>query len=578
MNHLDVYYRAFLDYRATTSKNRELIAARRNVSRADTESEALRVIRNVCDVDEDWIAEIEKGLIYIEKAIKEERQFIYSNGEVLPIEKVKHISKDSVQHLAKHSNLITREQEGDDIIPDKLYSVERLNDYTVYENRFLYMLLCYLRDFVTIRYDKILEFSNKYDGSLELNKTVVTPSQRIAYKLEIHEERGNDKYLRDHNEAKDIIDRIDLILKSILALLATPLMEEQAKVAMLKPPITKTNVLKMDNNFKAAVALYEYVVAYDKAGYTVEPRNTDISPFGDDIGDEVADVLSLLSFLTYEHGLDLGGVLKSRYELEESRRREQEVLKTAEQLKAIKRRLENAEVSAEEYVLALERQIKQMNAYMASVDSLCKDIAELKENEKTLKETIEQREAEIEAINSEMAARELAHFEEISRLKDEHLAQLNELVAAHDSEMREIASRFENEKQALIAQHNERILSLNSRMDEERRIAGERFADINGKLSESNAKNDALSAEKQALADEKLTLEARIKALRIEHGLVGKDEDYTEKEGFDELERELEAFVDFYESQWGVAKKKIRKKLLNYQSLKGEKKPKNKPE
>ncbi|MBE6577221.1 MAG: hypothetical protein E7653_03690 [Ruminococcaceae bacterium] len=574
MNQLDVFYRAWLEYRAVTTKNRDCSSQRRNISRTDTESETLTVIRNVCDVDEDWICEIEKGLVYIEKAIKEERQFIYSNGEVLPIEKVKHISKDSVQHLAKHSNLITREQEGDDIIPDKLYSVERLNDYTVYENRFLYMLLCYLRDFVTIRYDKILEFSNKYDGSLTLNKTVVTPSQKISYSIELHEERNNDKYLRDHNEAKDIIDRMDLILKSVIALLATPLMEEQAKVAMLKPPITKTNVLKMDNNFKAAVALYEYVVSYDKEGYTVEPRNTDISPFGDDIGDEIADVCSLISFLTYEHGLDIEGVLKSEYELEQIRRKEQEIAQKAEQLKALRRKLDNSEMSSEEYILALEKQIKLINSHMTSVDSLCRDIAELKASEKMLKETVEQREQDIVALNEEMAARELKYFEDIERLKSEHIQQINEMSARHEQEKLELTQKHEEEKQELIAKNNERIAAMQSRMDAQKEMANEQISAIQAKLNESEAQNEALGAEKKELADNNLSLEARIKALRIEQGLVASDEDYTDKQGFDELEKQLEAFVAFYESQWGEAKKKIRKKLLSYDKLKGEKKRK----
>ena len=52
---------------------------------------------------------------------------------------------------------------------------------------------------------------------------------------------------------------MDLMLKAVLALLSTPLMEIAGKAPRLKPPITKTNVLKRDNNFKGAMALYEYV-------------------------------------------------------------------------------------------------------------------------------------------------------------------------------------------------------------------------------------------------------------------------------------------------------------------------------
>ena len=272
MSDLDVYYRALRGYRAHTQENRECTAFRRAFAQADPDNDQVLVTRNICIIDEDWIDEIEKGLVFVEKAIKEERQFIYSNGEVIEIEKVKHVSKDSVQHLAKHSNLITREPEGEDLIPDKLYSVERLNDYAVYENRFLYMLLCYLRDFVTLRYNKILDLSNKYDGALRINKDISLPRQKVTVSLDLHEERKDDSYLREHNSAKGVIDRIDLILKTVLAFLATPLMEITGKAPMLKPPITKTNVLKMDNNFKGAVALYDYIIAYDKPGYTIEKR------------------------------------------------------------------------------------------------------------------------------------------------------------------------------------------------------------------------------------------------------------------------------------------------------------------
>ena len=299
MNHLDVYYRALREYRALTLDNRECRLQRNAIAQADTENDKIVITRNICTVDEDWIIEIEKGLIFVEKAINEERQFIYSNGEVMPIEKIKHVSKDSVQHLAKHSNLITKEQNGPDLIPDQLYSVEKLNDYAVYENRFLYMLLCYLRDFITIRYEKILEISNQYDGVLKLEKSVVLQNRRISYTVDLHEESKDDKYLRANNPAKNAIDRMDLILKAVMAFLATPLMEIAGKAAKLKPPITKTNILKMDNNFKGAVALYDYIVAYDKPGYTVEVSTVNLNPFSDILAEDLSEAGSMLAFLVY---------------------------------------------------------------------------------------------------------------------------------------------------------------------------------------------------------------------------------------------------------------------------------------
>ncbi len=557
MNKLDVYYRAWSDYRANTTKDRECGAFRRSVSRADTKSESLTVFRNVCEVEEDWIAEIEKGLVYIEKAIKEERQFIYSNGEVLPIERVKRVSKDSVGHLARHSDLITREQKGDDIIPDKLYSVERLNDYTVYENKFLYMLLCYLRDFVGVRYDKILELSNKYDGSLTLDKTVVSLSHKVSYKIELREQRNNDKYLRDHNGAKEIIDRIDLILKSVLALLATPLMEEQAKVAMIRPPITKTNVLKMDNNFKAAVELYEYVVAYDKAGYTVKPVNIEIAPFGDTIGDEIADVCALISFLTYEHGVGIEKALRSDYELEEIRRGEREIAEKDERLRATKRRLENSEISPEEYILSLEDQLKAIKTHMLSIDMFYKEIERFKSSVLALEDELAQSEEKIAQYAAGLAESERRAFEQAEALRRAHLEKLNETLAEHDRKVGELGAR-----------HNECMRDLAERMERQKKESDAAIAEAREKERESLARSEALVAKNNELADEMITLESRLLAVRIEQGICKPDENHSDKQSFEELESQLAAFTRYYEKQWGDAKKKIRKKHLSFKSLK----------
>ena len=55
----------------------------------------------------------------------------------------------------------------------------------------------------------------------------------------------------------------------------------------------------------------------------------------------------------------------------------------------------------------------------------------------------------------------------------------------------------------------------------------------------------------------------------LENG--GQAEAFTDKERFDRLEREYEAFARFYKRQWKQTKKEIRKSLLNYAALKGRK-------
>lgn len=558
MNDLDIYYRALLDYRTVTQENRNCVNFRHAISRADADQDQIVITRNICTVDEDWIQAIEEGLVFVEKAIKEERQFIYSEGEVLEIEKVKHFSSESVRHLAKHSNLITREQEGDNIIPDKLYSVERLSDYAVYENRFLYMLLCYLRDFITIRYNKILDLSNKYDGSLQMDKQIDLPKQKMSFSIQMHDERRDDNFLREHNTAQTAIDRIDLILKTVLAFLATPLMEMTGKAPMLQPPITKTNVLKMDNNFKGAVALYDFIIAYDKPGYTVDSHRVELSPFADALSDEMSEAVALVSFLTYSHGLDLRSVLKQEYDAEEARRRDAEIKKAQQQSEALKRRLAANQIDPEEYIASLEKQIKLLEKENRQLEPLRIQLQQLSDANTQLTVHLDAVKLENKSLHAKLDGFEREMQLQLDALKEAHSEQLHQLIVTHEGEIKAL----EQACQDRIAQLNTQMQELEQQLLQQLQTANEELASIQQKL-------EKLLHDYDILAEEKLLCLARIKAVRLEHGENINEEDFTEQEKFEQLEKEFETFAKFYRSNWNKTKKKIRQQLLNYKYLKG---------
>ena len=591
MNHLDVYYRALLNYRKLTAANIECSSLRGAIAGADIEKDRITVKRAFCTIEEDWVDAIEEGLVHIEKAIKEDRQFIRSNGEVVPIEKVKHVSKETTQHLAKHSNLITRYTEGEDIIPDKLYMVERLNDYAVYENRFLYMLLCYLRDFVTIRYNDIVDLTHKYDATLVMDKTISTGRQKLTYSLSMKDVRRDDPYLKEHNPARDVIDRIDLILKAIIAFLSTPLMEEVSKTPMLKPPITKTNVLKMDNNFKGAVRLYDFITSYDKPGYNTELKETVIAPFRDELADEMAEAGALASFLTYQYGLGMRQELKEAYQKEEERLKAEEIKQRKEQIEALKRRLQKSGVGIEEYVLTVEKQLRALEGESARAEALAAEVAERKEKERILNENIERLNGEIVGLKEEMEAERNRHFEEIKALKAAHQDEMHALILKHEAEVERLVeahrtelSRLYEEMQLLREKQAEEIRQLKEKQEEDARLVredAERRISANAQactatVAKAREEADACRAESEkykseydTLLEEKRLTEARLKALG------GVDRDYTDKASFNELEAEYNAFTRVYKQQWAKAKKSIRKNLLNIENFRGQKENKD---
>ncbi|MBO5261701.1 MAG: hypothetical protein J6B45_01510 [Clostridia bacterium] len=593
MNYLDIYYRALVDYRKNTVPFRECANQRISTAKADAKNDILTITRKICKVETDWVEAIEEGLVHVEKAIREERQFIRSNGEVVDIEKVKNVSRDSVEHLSRHSNLITRYEEGEDIIPDRLYTVERLSDFAVYENRFLYMLLCYLRDFITLRYNKILELEHTYNGSMTMNKNIVMTKRNLVFEVKLEEERKDDLYLKRQSESRDIIVRIGNQLKLVLAFLATPLMQEVSKTPMLKPPITKTNVLRMNHNFRGALKLYEFVSAYDKAGYEVEERVTTQSPFRMDIGDEMAEVVMLASFLTYEHGLGLKGELQEEYDLEEERRKEEEKRRLIDQLKALRHRIRENGGDPEEYMLMLERTNRLLQEDREKLQLAREEIEQLKGDINTLEKEKNSLNEEITRLNGEIVSINEAHAKEIEEINESHIAEINTINASHEEEKAQISAEYENKLDTQRSDYEnqlevqrtgfeETIGGLTATLEKERTEHKERVAaieeenalvingvramwqaevrELKGTCQEKDVKIGELKIECDNLEERRKVSDARLVAIRSEHGLVGPTEDFTSQKCFEEMESQLDAFISFFKKQWNITKKSIREK------------------
>lgn len=567
---LSTLYLALTEYRKITAENRTLEKQRKGIYAADAENDKIEIVKTNCIIEEDWIEAIEKGLVHIEKAIAEERQFIRSNGEVVPIEKVKHVSKDSVEHLARHSSLITKKPEGEDIIPDSLYTVERLSDYAVYENRFLYMLLCYLRDFITFRYDKILELTNTYDGKLKILKRVNLGSSKTLYEINLSEEIRNDPYLKEHNPAKDKIDRIDLILKTVIIFLNTPLMEFVAKSPMLKPPITETNVLRMNKNFKGAKELYYFISSYQGAGYKIERTTRTISPFPEETGDEFAEVLTLLSFLTYEHGLGLEKELKAEYEKRQQELKELEKQKHAEQLKSLKKRVKQSGESIEEYALMLEQRNKTLEAdslQLASAKEQLKkngeEISALRKSVEELGGTVDTQRRELDGIaevhRAALEAKEREHAEEVEKLNAEHGEATAELERKHSENLSANAEKYNAELNRVVGEYNEK---LSAQREECEALILEAREERDAQIKEHGETKELL----ERMAEEKLLVEARLNAALHAQG-AEPETDYSAEENFAEIEKQYKAFKAFFRGEWKSAKKKIRKEILTSENI-----------
>ena len=551
MSRLDTMYRAFAAHRKHTCEDRDCSKLRKLFARANAEEDKIEVVRTVCHIEEDWIEAIEQGLVHIGRALEEERQFIRSNGEVVPIEKVKSVSRESVEHLSRHSNLLTRKPKEGNIIPDQLFTVERLSDFSVYENRFLYMLLCFLRDFISFRYDRILALANTYHGTLRMHKAVESEGRKTMYEVSLDEEAVNDAFLRENNPAKEKIDRIDLILKSVLLYLSTPLMEEVAKAPLLKPPVTETNVLKMNVNFNGALQLYYFVAAYDKDGFSIERTIKRLSPFQEAVADEFAESLSLISFLTYEHGMSLESVFRERYAREEELRKQQEEERRLEQLKKLRKRIHESGGDPEAYMLLLEQRNRtlendsmQYRAALAEIERLNEKNGRLMQEIRTLTEAV----AEEKRVTAQQAE---AHRAQIASLEEKHAGEIAALGEKHADEIA-----------ALRAQHEEYLSAAREETRRQREDYEARLSAAAEELRARGEENAALSGRLQEQEDAHMLLMAKYNAVRREHGLFTDADDFTSEDSFGEIERQYKLFRTFFKEEWKKTKKRIRKEVF----------------
>lgn len=563
MDERNVYYRALLEYKNRTEKDKNIRKLCEAIQRSSTDNDFSESVRTYCIIEEDWIQIIEDGMEHVEKAVREERQFIRKEGEVVPIEKLKRVSSATVQHLARHSNLITKEPpEGEDLIPEKLYMAENFSDFTVYENRFLYMLLCYLRDFINLRLDKILELGRTYRVHTEIQKNVRIGKKHIQYKTVLQYEDKNDSLTDEFFSASPLIARIETAQRLVVSLLMTPLMKEVSKAPMITPPITRTNVLRMNVHFKAALEMYGKLVAYTKPGYVIQEVKTNYRPLPEPMLAECAEGIGLETFLSYKYGNKLSEDLRKHYEEEKKREREQEILEREAKIFAMKKRLAEGGKTLEEYVLLLEEQNRQREKDSVELRTAKKEISQLNQ-------TLAQKEEKINALT--------VQTETLTKTVQEREKELVENAKKYEEGKQTLLREFAQEKQKMRDEFTQEKQLMQDEFAQEKQQMAERFVEEKEQALKEHKDLAALAVQEKEEIQEKMRLveeegvrikkedvlvRAQLHGLRQKHGLITDEDDFTSKERFLELEEELIAFQQLFDENWRKTKKRIRKDIL----------------
>lgn len=150
MEELDFYYRAYREMTAEMSKSALYSGALESIKANQNGTALHNGNTNTRVIDMEWVEKIENTLTNIDMAIREQRRFIELSEDVIPIEKAKNITNESIRHLAQHTNLIASVK-GDEVTPERILQIYKDESYAIYENRFLNTLINNLLIFVTLR-------------------------------------------------------------------------------------------------------------------------------------------------------------------------------------------------------------------------------------------------------------------------------------------------------------------------------------------------------------------------------------------------------------------------------------------
>lgn len=392
-------------------------------------------------IDMDWVIAIEETLPYIQKAIDEQRRFIKQAENVVRIKKAK-----------------------------KILTVEREEGFAIYENRVLLTLIHKALMFVDDKYSKMKDVPNDSYNNITMNRHLELNQQKLDFSVnyvnEDHESLAEDLDIEDIESLSDF-DRIRRIRQGLNECLATPLMKEIAKEPQVKPPLTQTNLLKENPNFKKAVELWNFLDTYKKQGFELVGEEYN----GKMTDENKEDVYLAMEFQHFMMSITtnpaLRKMLQEKYEEENVLAKEEadrpekvkemvleaqteavhkeEIEKLTAEITELKQKIAEQKQKIEEQANIIKTQEGKIAALENERESHAKQVeqmsADFAEKTRIAEENFANR---LSAKQKEFDDAQTAHNEYVTKLNTDNANKIAKLNTNHSNEVAQLKSDYEN--------------------------------------------------------------------------------------------------------------------------------------
>lgn len=392
-------------------------------------------------IDMDWVIAIEETLPYIQKAIEEQGRFIKQAENVVRIKKAK-----------------------------KILTVEREEGFAIYENRVLLTLIHKALMFVDDKYSKMKDVPNDSYNNITMNRHLELNQQKLDFSVnyvnEDHESLAEDLDIEDIESLSDF-DRIRRIRQGLNECLATPLMKEIAKEPQVKPPLTQTNLLKENPNFKKAVELWSFLDTYKKQGFELVGEEYN----GKMTDENKEDVYLAMEFQHFMMSITtnpaLRKMLQEKYEEENALAKEEadrpekvkemvleaqteavrkeEIEKLTAEITELKQKIAEQKQKIEEQANIIKTQEGKIAALENERESHAKQVEQMNADFAEKTRIAEENFAnQLSAKQKEFDDAQTAHNEYVIKLNTDNANKIAELNTNHSNEVAQLKSDYEN--------------------------------------------------------------------------------------------------------------------------------------
>lgn len=216
-------------------------------------------------MDASWIKKIEEVIPDLNDIVSNPKRTIQTLSEVVEVEKAKKTSRESVQHLASHTQYVKSIDEEGNVTPSKILNIFNDDFFAIYENKFIATLVRRLFLFVEKRYQYIVTQATLRDVELLYfkNKTVIDGSE-----IEIETKIRYSKPALDNaaDKLKDFLRRIEDVRKYLRFFAGSEFMRILRRERDVRNPILQTNIIRKNPKYRNCYHLWQFLNSYMESG------------------------------------------------------------------------------------------------------------------------------------------------------------------------------------------------------------------------------------------------------------------------------------------------------------------------